>query len=462
MTRILLLLYLKQWHNRSFKQQGFALPLAMGLGFVMLIIGMSTIMVAQSDRSTAFQRRETGASFAVTEGGIARVLAQLTQKNNAVLLTRNYDTLNPKTNQTYLGIDGVPNSGDEENSLVNEWSTYSATASACMPAPSAPPSITYTDTSTTGTYTLKAYRYNPDKQTGTLLVEGKQGAYVSYVAVTISIRSDLVDFPGVLVSDRLALRGRRISGRYGNAYYDPNLSGDNRFTASAAQGDSARPDYRNALWSGSLDGFNNDLVDGKIIACSMSPMLRLTPPPGASVTNLGELKGNLSLSGVSNTRYYRVKKVKLKNTDTVTVDTTNGPVYIYVTEDEFEMEGSSRIINIRQDGKPPQAGDLRIFMVAEWEINLYDTACIQNAFIYNPESDLHLQTSGGGCASGNSVDGVVWVEDIINTKNSPTARTIPDEEYELTRTPVGVTAGIRVPDDLSSLADLSAAIGVPT
>ncbi|MGF1601262.1 MAG: hypothetical protein ACFCU8_04450 [Thermosynechococcaceae cyanobacterium] len=332
MTLTLLRIYLKQYgRNGSFKQQGFALPLAMGLGLVMLVLGVSTIMVAQSDRSTAFQRRETGASFAVAEGGIARVLAQLTQKNNAVLLTRNYDTLNPKTNQTYLGTDGVPNSGDEETNLVNEWSTYSATPSACMPTPGAPPSITYTDTSTTGTYTLKAYRYNPDKQTGTLLVEGKQGSYVSYVAVTISIDSDLVDFPGVLVSDRLALRGRRISGRYGNAYYDPNLSGDRRFTASAAPGESARPDYRNALWSGSWDGFNNDLVDGKIIACSMTPILPLAPPAGAPVTNIDRLEGNHSLSGVINTRYYRVKRVNLKNADTVTVDTTNGPVYIFTS-----------------------------------------------------------------------------------------------------------------------------------
>jgi hypothetical protein len=441
-------------------QQGFALPLAMGLGLVMLILGVSTVMVAEGDRRTSFQRQQVGASFAVTEGGIARTLAQLAQKNNAVLLTRNYDAENPATGTTYLGADGIANSGDEESNSVDEWSTYASTPSACMSASGAP-SITYTDTSTTGTYTLKAYRYNPTKQTGTLLVEGKQGAFVSYIAVTISIHSDPADFPGVLARERLAMRGRNIVGRYGNAYYDPTLSGATHVTASAAKGDSDRPSYRNALWSGSLDGFASDLVDGKIIACSINPVLPLTPPVGAPVVSLGNLEGNHSLSGVSGTRHYRVKRVKLKNADTVTVDTTDGPVYIYVTEDEFDLKGSARIINTRRDGRPPQAGDLRIIMAAEWEINLFDTACIQDAFIYNPESDLHLQTSGGGCASGNSVDGVVWVEDIINTQNSPTARTIPEEDYELSRTTVGVTAGISVPEDLSSLADLTAQIGVP-
>lgn len=86
----------------------------MGLGLVMLILGLSSVMIAEGDRTTASLRKESGASLAIAEGGMARSLAQLSTPNNAVLLNRNYDTINPKTGKTYLGPDGTLNSGDEE------------------------------------------------------------------------------------------------------------------------------------------------------------------------------------------------------------------------------------------------------------------------------------------------------------------------------------------------------------
>ena len=77
----------------------------------MILLGMSSMIMAQSDRITAWNRKESGASLAVSEGGMARTLAQLTQTDNRILLTRNYDTINPKTGTTYLGPDGILNSG---------------------------------------------------------------------------------------------------------------------------------------------------------------------------------------------------------------------------------------------------------------------------------------------------------------------------------------------------------------
>jgi hypothetical protein len=94
-------------------QQGFALSLAIGLGLVMTAIGITTILVAQNDRLAAQQRKESGSGLFVAEGGTARMLAQFQKPNNSLLLVRNYDSINPTTNKTYLGPDGVPNSGDE-------------------------------------------------------------------------------------------------------------------------------------------------------------------------------------------------------------------------------------------------------------------------------------------------------------------------------------------------------------
>ena len=119
-----LVVYCSRCFNSKWQEQGFALPLALGLGFVMVILGLTTIMVAQSDRTSAFNRKQAGASLAIAEGGMARSLAQLTAPNNAVLLNRNYDTINPKTGKTYLGPDGMFNSGDEEASAIDEWTSY--------------------------------------------------------------------------------------------------------------------------------------------------------------------------------------------------------------------------------------------------------------------------------------------------------------------------------------------------
>ncbi|NJK40406.1 MAG: hypothetical protein HC934_01810 [Acaryochloridaceae cyanobacterium SU_2_1] len=112
-------------------EKGFALPIALGMGFVMLMLGMTAIMVAQSDRITAWQRKESSVNLALTEGGMARTLAQLTYPNNAVLLNRNYDTINPKTGKTYLGPDGIANNGDEEAAVINEWSSYNPSTQPC-------------------------------------------------------------------------------------------------------------------------------------------------------------------------------------------------------------------------------------------------------------------------------------------------------------------------------------------
>jgi hypothetical protein len=452
-------------------QQGFALPTSLALGLVMIALAGTSILAGQGIRNDAVQRRDTGESLLVAEGGVARTLAQIILSNNSVLLGRSYDPINPSTGKTYLGPDGIAASGDESTAGIDEWHGYTPGSSICANPASAAPNILYSGTLGSGTYRLKAYRYQPTEQTGTLLIEGTKGSHKSSIAVTLTLTLDNSQFPGIIATETAYLQDRTFSGKNANVYFNPDAyhAGYSGLTGSAAPGDSTRPSFLNATWAGTTDGFASDAIEGNIIACTSTLTVTDTPPPGA--INLGNVRTSRTImasgSGVTS---YIINQLDLSGNSVLKIDTTAGPVSLYITE-RLYLRGSAGIVNVRTDGQPPRVGDLRLFGIggSGYEFGLFDTACIQGAFIYNQESDLQLQTSGppaplptGECATGANVEGVVWVEDFISSRTNATTRMDPDSDEgddDIDSTP-GVTAGIIVPDDVSSLSDVLSSIGM--
>lgn len=471
-------------HSRPSKQltlssqnQGFALPLALGLGFVMVVLGLSTMMVAQSDRTSSWNRKEAGASLAIAEGGMARTLAQLTAPNNAVLLNRNYDTINPETGKTYLGPDGLFNSGDEESSAIDEWTGYDPSGTPCHQQKAwGSPNFALTGVmGQTGSYTVRAYRFNPQGQTGTLFVEASKDGKTTGVQITIAVQPDLDDFPGLLLHDPhpddpwhvgiLALRGRQILGSKGNIYYNPQGSTDSSLTASSAPGDVDRSNYLNAVFSSSAsDSSTGDTVSGTLFACLLTPAL----PDGLKGTNFGTITTSQTLSGEGGITptLYQIEQIDLAGSDVLTIDTTNGPVVLDFVKDSapgesIRLKDSAKILNIRTDGQPPRVGDLRIHLRGgDDSVLLYDQTCIQNAFIWSAWDEVQLLTSGPGCPGGQNtnIEGVVWAEAILSAKNAPSNRDVNfigevGAPYDAVIIP-NVTSGIAVPEDVSSLIDM--------
>jgi hypothetical protein len=60
-----------------FNDQGFAMPIAIGLGLIMILIGATMIVRSQGDEVTASAQKGTAQSLSVTETGITRVQAFL-------------------------------------------------------------------------------------------------------------------------------------------------------------------------------------------------------------------------------------------------------------------------------------------------------------------------------------------------------------------------------------------------
>jgi hypothetical protein len=478
---------LSAWRQAS-AQQGFALPIAIGLGLVMTVIGITTIFVAQNDRSTAVQRRESGSGLFVAEGGIARMLAQFQKPNNSLLMVRNYDTINPATHKTYLGPDGVPNSGDEENDAMDQWTGYDLSAHACFQAAGvrAPNFVQTGSIGTAGTYTLKAYRYDQAKKLGTVLIEGNHQGQSSFVSVTFSIEPVLDDFPGVMLFDHdpsntywqrgvLALRGRHILGSKGNVYYNPSSSPDPSLTGVSQPGGANRLNYLNAVWSSTNDGASSDTVDGKIFACKLTPNI----PVEITGTNPVVIDTSTTLRGTGGVipTVYQVSKIDLAGTEILEVDTTNGPVHINIVDSgapgnnpdlAITLRNTAKVINTRSDGQLPRVGDLRIMLRGNSQTNLYDRTCIQNAFLYSMQDELRILTSGPGCPGGKNTnfEGVVWVQAAISSKNSSGNRNVnyitgnSGTQYDTTVTP-GATSGIAVSENVSSLTDLIESIDWP-
>jgi hypothetical protein len=446
------------------QDRGFTLVLALSMGLIMMAISTTLVFRASRHEAIASSRTETGDSLAVAEAGVARILAQFTKPENAVLLNRNYDPLIPSTNKNYLGADGIPNTDDDDdtNSAVDEWTSFSPVTSPCpnvVPNPPGLPNVSFSgNIGSDGQYQLLAYRYDHLKQTGTFLVSGKkvvtgQPASSAYVGITVAIDSKLPGFPGVVqaletvtgADEAINLAGRGILGRNGNIYFDPLTSSNPTLDGVAAPDATNRSDYLSAIDSTASDSDFTDNI-GTIIACkNIAPILDNQIPTGVTVTNLHGLLGSTSISGSPGGISYYTADWILLDDATLDVDTTNGQVYLYVSS-WIWLKGDAKIRNHRSDGVPARVGDLRIILTSEDNpgnpIYLEENACIQTAFVYNLAGDVHLKTATGSCDSGNSIDGVVWAEDFISDSSS--------------------TAGIAVPDNVSSLSGLTTSLGLPT
>ncbi|MGB7414686.1 MAG: hypothetical protein WA902_10805, partial [Thermosynechococcaceae cyanobacterium] len=392
MKKALLKLGLRSTHNRranyscdqKIDNSGFALPMSIALGLCMIALGLTTVIIAQDDRDSAFLRRDVAASLLTSDSAIAEILTDFSLQENSILLGQSFDPVNQKTGKIFLGMDGIPNSGDEKKTPIDEWSSLNP---HCLSEQGlSKPTLTLTNSiSNKSSYKILAYRFSPQNQSGHLLVEGVHNGITSHVYVNLELSHDSSGFPGVVASTSVYWQGRSLEGRNGNLYFNPKASLDETLSEKANVGDSNRPTYLNAIWSGPTDGSFTDQVQGKLVACPLT----YTLPASPQGKNLGFIKSSLSLSGQGSGGIdYQADGIELSGTDELMVDTTAGPVHLYVNSATV-LRDSAKIRNVRTDGAPPQVGDLRIIQTRTESapVALFDSTCIDHAFVYSPYVD---------------------------------------------------------------------------
>lgn len=176
---------------RRYSNQGFALPIAMGMGLIMLLIAATLMMRSQGDQTTALAQKSTAQSLGITETGITRVQSFLSK--NPGFLTQSYPWTTYLTNLRTSCTSGTLYTQAQQ---FNDWITVG-----------------------NGNDRFKVISYTPSATEGVLLVEGqtRQGSNVKSTArIQVKIpfdRSRLPSFdpPGVWAQN-FGLGNNRIIG----------------------------------------------------------------------------------------------------------------------------------------------------------------------------------------------------------------------------------------------------------
>jgi hypothetical protein len=195
-------------------QDGFALPIAMGFGLIVLVLGASTIVRSQSDRVTSIAQRSTGQSLNAAEIGVARFQERLqlhraSARYPACVNWQPGTDLQPVTSDDICADTGStaswfsPANIPDLNITCNGADGYSTLPAI---ATRAWQNIDASD-ARRGQYRLIDYTYNPTTQQGTLVVEGRvnpdnsDNMGTTRLSVQIPVRSVQGIVPGLWVKD---------------------------------------------------------------------------------------------------------------------------------------------------------------------------------------------------------------------------------------------------------------------
>ncbi len=166
---------------RNSNEKGFALPIAMGVGLVIVLLGAVMMARSQTDRVTSSTQKATTQGLSAAETGVARY-QDLVNKYRAISTYNNTGTV------SWTNPSSIPN-------ISSCGSTTEATAVSAQ-ATTNWQNVDSTD-STKGQYRLISYAYTPNSGvaantapgTGTLIVEGRVNQTGSGSTATQDVRT---------------------------------------------------------------------------------------------------------------------------------------------------------------------------------------------------------------------------------------------------------------------------------
>lgn len=382
-----------------YRDRGFALPIAIALGFIMILIAATLVMRSQGDQTTAQAQKATAQSLTIAEGGITRTLATLNNSNPDVgsLLTRNYD----------------PNGLLVSGSTINEWT-----------ASNMPPCTSLTDllsgTIGSSTYQVLAYRYDATNKTGTLLVKGQApvGATSSESRVqqTFKIKPKNSTFIAVLGTDDIDLGNNDVRGTYGNVA----CTNTTKCPVTCP--------YTNASAKTAIGGLGSADIDGKIYIGSIpTPTFPTMPTVWDGTGTVHTTPFTISLGNyttnnttltfprssdftnhIAGTPYHYSIGTMNANGFNITINTaknastnpTGDPVYFWVSGN-INMGGSSQLNH--NNSSNPTAFRIYGTSTTSQDMVVASGASDVDAFIFAPNARVGINGTG-------TIDGMVYAK----------------------------------------------------
>ncbi|MGB7412640.1 MAG: hypothetical protein WA902_00390 [Thermosynechococcaceae cyanobacterium] len=176
-------------YQRRQSDAGFALPVAIGLGLIMLLLGVTMIVRSQNDQVNASAQKATAESLAAAEVGVSKVQAFLNLYR--VLATVPNTGSSSWANRASINVNNIVNAscsaGNVEDDRDALYSTSSGDWFNVDPSDTATPPAQ-------GQFRTVSYLYNPTNNRGTLTVQGKvnagqPGESVAQVQVEIPVQA---------------------------------------------------------------------------------------------------------------------------------------------------------------------------------------------------------------------------------------------------------------------------------
>lgn len=417
------------------REKGFTLPLIIGLGLIALLVGTTMMIRTQGEQKNAFLQKETANSLSLAEAGITRTLAQIGQGGNNVYLVNTYDPIDPNTNKTFLGADGLQDSGDESTTGVDSW-TNPSNPDVCTETGTLPNNL-ISGVVGSGNYQLRSYRYREIDRTGHLLIEGKKEQSVSRVAVSIKVNQNLIpnSFPGLYASYDINLGNNDILKVQGESGTSANVICGNCQVSKndCVSGEVPQETIKNKIKQGSGSQIDGNTYIANLNLPPIPPLPNnqcsaYNPPPCKIAINL--ISGNDRLPrqadidnrtswgyAASEPYIYEIGNIALSGTDILTADSSTAPLRLYVGGN-ISMSGGTFLIH---NGTPER---LTIFGTAlssqTFTINGGSTAI--SMFVYAPNARV---TINGG-SSDPDILGALWVKQWDGSSSNQAEIRIPD------------------------------------
>ncbi|MDG2990254.1 hypothetical protein L3556_04790 [Candidatus Synechococcus calcipolaris G9] len=478
------------------RNRGFTLPMVVGMGLIMIVIALTIISRSQIDKVTSSVQKQTNQAFAIAEGGIARSLGLL-NGNYQMFLRLTYNPINPTTNQPYLitraqaesagnvNLVGQPNVDSLSFAAQDQW-TSPPDPPPCYSGAVLTDIILNGDIGgiNTGTYELLAYLYDEVDSAGYLLLRGDvpgspANAFVMQ-KINVVDKNIPSNFPG-LMAENINLGNNDVLGSVSGNVICTNPANCVVPPASCVNGQPTNAGLRSAV--GAL---SNSVIEGSIAVGAIDrPSVPLPPPivgsivdgneimPGEGAYNLGSL-GNSSVKNYPRTgdeyytdpetgeEYYAyvINNITLSGTNRLQFNTSNRPVYLFVTGN-VSVAGQAGIRNTCSPdsvtcgspsgmaGLPSGTGTpdrLRLYgnpsdndNTNDQQITLSGGGTAGSMFIFAP--DARVGINGG--SSNPDIFGAVWAKEWNGSNSNVAEIQVPDNLPDLLAN-TGIGASITV------------------
>lgn len=503
-------------HQLDDEADGFALPLVIGIGLIVLV--GSTAMLTRSFGGLigATRLEQSRQAKAIAEAGLARTIEGLNRDYNYLLIN------------CYSQSGSVP--GPDTCTNTGTWGSPSLPSSICSDATqSGTPALTRSNTNPTGDYVIDYYKYSGTQfygGTGHLRVIGyRKNADRSRVlaAAAVEISFDVKPkpcncrfgdfsgdcsssgFPGLLGS-YINLGNNDVKGATsGNVLctrcVNPNTDGPpTQAQAEAAIGAQANSDVDGQIYLGPINlppvptfpGDNNNppnLLQYVHTAASVSDLpvksngkqdstylirSSTTPTTGSdSTNNNGFCATDNSTPPVT---HCRINTIRLSGKQRLEIDTSSGPVRLYV-EGRDDNEDGKPVVNIGgtsgiiHDGKPADLSMYGLPLTANPicsnadENDTIQTVILAgtsqgnnqkaaNMFVYFPCAIVGINGGSGATADcdetgecgGGDISGAVWAKTWDGSNSNKAQLVVPKNMGSQLFTGLGTRFGISVQD----------------